>query len=83
MADRIGVIRKGEIILVEDKVELMRKLGRKQLVLHLAHALDRIPPQLASYHLELANTAEPISSTRIGRRARRHRRAPRTSTMAG
>ena len=55
MADRIGVIRKGEIILVEDKVELMRKLGRKQLTLHLAHALDRIPPQLAAYHLELAN----------------------------
>jgi ABC-2 type transport system ATP-binding protein len=36
MADRIGVIRKGEIILVEDKVELMRKLGKKQLILHLA-----------------------------------------------
>ena len=35
MADRIGVINKGEIILVEDKAELMRKLGKKQLTLHL------------------------------------------------
>jgi ABC-2 type transport system ATP-binding protein len=55
MADRIGVIRKGEIILVEDKVELMRKLGRKQLTLHLQHALDRVPPVLGRYRLELAN----------------------------
>src|SRR5882762_7096533 len=40
MADRVGVISKGEIILVEDKAELMRKLGRKQLTLQLQHALD-------------------------------------------
>ena len=55
MADRIGVIRKGEIILVEDKAELMRKLGRKQLTLHLEKALERIPPELAAYRLELVN----------------------------
>jgi ABC-2 type transport system ATP-binding protein len=55
MADRIGIIRKGEIILVEDKVELMRKLGRKQLTLHLHAPLAAIPPSLASYRLELAN----------------------------
>ena len=55
MADRVGVISKGELILVEDKVELMRKLGKKQLTLHLQHALERIPPQLAAYRLELAN----------------------------
>ena len=45
MADRIGVISKGEIILVEDKVELMRKLGKKQLTLQLQAALERIPPR--------------------------------------
>ena len=55
MADRIGVIRKGEIILVEDKAELMRKLGRKQLTLHLQHPLAAVPSALASYRLELAN----------------------------
>ncbi|MEO7156657.1 MAG: ABC transporter ATP-binding protein, partial [Vicinamibacterales bacterium] len=55
MADRIGVIRKGEIILVEDKAELMRKLGRKHLTLHLQEPLASIPASLATYHLELAN----------------------------
>jgi ABC-2 type transport system ATP-binding protein len=55
MADRIGVIRKGEIILVEDKVELMHKLGQKQLILHLVQPLTEVPAQLATYHLELAN----------------------------
>jgi ABC-2 type transport system ATP-binding protein len=44
MADRIGVISKGEIILVENKVELMRKLGKKQLTLQLQHPLQGIPP---------------------------------------
>jgi len=53
MADRIGVISKGEIILVEEKAELMRKLGRKQLTLHLERTLERIPPGLSSYSLEL------------------------------
>jgi ABC-2 type transport system ATP-binding protein len=55
MADRIGVIRKGEIILVEDKAELMRKLGRKHLTLHLEQPLRAIPESLASYRLQLAN----------------------------
>jgi ABC-2 type transport system ATP-binding protein len=55
MADRIGVISKGEIILVEDKVELMRKLGKKQLTLLLQGRLDRIPPQLEGYPLELSS----------------------------
>jgi ABC-2 type transport system ATP-binding protein len=54
MADRIGVINNGEIILVEDKIELMRKLGEKQLRLHLPRKLDAIPPELASYRLALA-----------------------------
>ena len=54
MADRVGVIRKGEIILVEDKVELMRKLGKKQLVLHLREPVQALPESLARYHLQVA-----------------------------
>ncbi len=54
MADRIGVINNGELILVEDKVELMRKLGKKQLTLQLHERLDRVPNELAGYGLELA-----------------------------
>jgi ABC-2 type transport system ATP-binding protein len=54
MADRVGVINKGEIILVEDKAELMRKLGRKQLTLQLQQPLAAVPPRLAPYRLSLA-----------------------------
>ncbi len=54
MADRIGVIAKGEIILVEEKAELMRKLGKKQLVLQLQVPLPAIPPALNDYNLHLA-----------------------------
>ena len=54
MADRIGVIHNGEIILVEDKTELMRKLGKKQLTLQLHGKLTEIPSELAGYRLELA-----------------------------
>jgi len=53
MADRIGVINKGEIILVEEKAELMRKLGKKQLSLQLQTPLDAVPPELADYQLAL------------------------------
>jgi ABC-2 type transport system ATP-binding protein len=53
MADRIGVINNGEIIVVEDKAELMRKLGKKQLTLQLHSKLDGIPSELAGYGLEL------------------------------
>ena len=52
MADRIGVIDHGEIILVERKTELMHKLGKKQLTLQLQTKLDSMPPQLAQYQLE-------------------------------
>jgi ABC-2 type transport system ATP-binding protein len=55
MADRIGIISKGELILVEEKTELMRKLGRKQLTLHLHGKLDVVPPALAAHRLSLAN----------------------------
>jgi len=54
MADRVGVISKGEIILVEDKAELMRKLGRKQLILHLQKKLDAVPAALAAHALTLS-----------------------------
>jgi ABC-2 type transport system ATP-binding protein len=53
MADRIGVINDGEIIVVEDKTELMRKLGKRQLTLQLRNKLDGIPSELAGYGLEL------------------------------
>jgi ABC-2 type transport system ATP-binding protein len=55
MADRIGVINKGEIILVEDKAVLMEKLGKKQLTLHLERPLSVIPESLSAYDLELSN----------------------------
>src|ERR1700722_12437816 len=55
MADRVGVINKGEIILVEDKANLMQKLGKKRLKLHLQTKIDAIPPDLAPYHLELSD----------------------------
>ncbi len=55
MADRIGVINKGEIILVEDKAGLMRKLGKKRLKLHLQSRIDAIPAALAPYNLELSD----------------------------
>ena len=54
MADRVGVINNGEIILVEEKNELMRKLGKKQLTLHLSEPLRVIPATLAAYQLEIA-----------------------------
>ena len=63
MADRIGVINKGEIILVEDKVELMHKLGKKQLKLQLQDTLDRVPPELATYELELSGEGSELIYT--------------------
>jgi len=54
MAERIGVISKGEIILVEEKAELMRKLGKKVLTLQLREVLDAIPAELAAHRLNLA-----------------------------
>jgi ABC-2 type transport system ATP-binding protein len=53
MADRIGVIRKGELIVVEDKATLMKKLGRKRLMLVLQEPMASIPPELAEWHLKL------------------------------
>src|ERR1019366_6774982 len=54
MADRVGVINKGEIILVENKAELVRKLGKKQLILHLQKKLEALPAELAGHPLMLS-----------------------------
>jgi len=63
VADRIGVINKGEIILVEDKKELMHKLGKKQLTLQLHEGLDAIPAALEGHHLALANGGSELIYT--------------------
>ena len=53
MADRVGVIHRGELVLVEEKNELMQKLGRKELIVHLQESIERIPDGLDGYDLEL------------------------------
>ncbi len=63
MADRIGVINRGELILVEDKSELMHKLGRKQLTLQLHDALTAIPAELDGHQLTLANGGSELIYT--------------------
>ncbi|CAI09685.1 ABC transporter ATP-binding protein [Aromatoleum aromaticum] len=69
MADRVGVINNGEIIVVEDKAELMRKLGRKQLTLQLRQPLGEIPPALQRHRLELANQGSELIYTYDSRAA--------------
>ena len=54
IADRIGVINKGQIVVVEEKNKLMKKLGKKQLTLHLQQKMNEIPSQLSEYDLEIA-----------------------------
>ncbi len=61
LADRVGVINNGEIILVEDKDKLMRDMGKKQLVLHLQAPLDEVPEQLATYQLELDDNGQNLT----------------------
>src|SRR5947207_2023285 len=63
MADRIGVINKGELILVHEKAELMRKLGKKRLVLHLQRKLDVVPPALTGHGLVIANRGADLIYT--------------------
>ena len=63
LADRVGVINNGEIILVEDKEKLMRDLGKKQLVLHLQAPLEEVPAQLADYQLELSEDHTDLTFT--------------------
>ena len=63
MADRIGVIHRGELILVEDKAELMRKLGKKQLTIQLQKRLDTVPNELAAHHLSLTAGGSELTYT--------------------
>jgi ABC-2 type transport system ATP-binding protein len=63
MADRIGVINHGELIVVEDKAELMRKLGKKQLTLHLQEPMKAVPAGLSTYDLTLANDGADLVYT--------------------
>ena len=63
MADRVGVINRGEIILVENKAELMRKLGRKRLVLELRNPLTVVPEAFSRYALELSPDGEQLTYT--------------------
>jgi ABC-2 type transport system ATP-binding protein len=63
MADRIGVIHKGEIILVEEKTVLMEKLGKKQLTLFLQHPLAGVPEALSAYGLELSSDGAELVYT--------------------
>jgi ABC-2 type transport system ATP-binding protein len=63
MADRIGVINKGEIVLIEDKTALMQKLGKKRLKLHLQGKVDAIPAGLDGYSLELTEDRKQLIYT--------------------
>jgi ABC-2 type transport system ATP-binding protein len=63
MADRVGVINKGELILVEDKAVLMHKLGKKRLTLQLQQPLDALPDALAAYALELGAGGTELTYT--------------------
>ncbi len=63
MADRVGVINKGEIVLVEDKAVLMERLGKKQLTLTLIEPLDRVPAALSGYDLALADGGKKLVFT--------------------
>jgi len=63
MADRVGVINKGEIILVEEKAKLMQKLGRKRMKLHLSGRLADVPAALSAYNLALADDGKELVYT--------------------
>ena len=73
MADRVGVISKGELILVEEKATLMKKLGKRQLTLHLQEPLAAIPAELADWPLALQGRAATSSSTPSTPSERAHR----------
>jgi ABC-2 type transport system ATP-binding protein len=61
MADRVGVINKGRIILVEDKARLMRKLGKRRLTLTLHYPLPALPPELAGWPIDLEDGGRKLS----------------------
>ncbi len=61
LADRIGVINNGEVIIVEEKAKLMRDLGKKQLVLHLYDDLEAVPDEFSRYGLELGEDKRSLT----------------------
>ncbi len=63
IADRVGVINNGELLLVEDKQTLMQKLGKKQLIIELAESVTTLPESLSSYALELSNDGNHLTYT--------------------
>jgi ABC-2 type transport system ATP-binding protein len=63
MADRIGVINKGELVLVEEKAKLMQKLGKKELILQLREPLSAIPEALSEYRLALSDGGKRLTYT--------------------
>ena len=63
MADRVGVISKGKIILVEEKAELMRKLGKKRLILQLSKKMDTLPEALSAHNLSLGDEGKQLIFT--------------------
>ena len=83
MADRIGVINKGELIVVEEKAALMRKLGKKQLTLHLQEPMAAIPAALARVAPGARRTAGTSSSTRFDAQRGAHRRSRRCCARLG
>jgi len=68
MADRIGVLHRGRLVVVEEKQALMRKLGRKQLMLQLHEPIDRVPEALARYGLERSPAGDELVYTYDARR---------------
>jgi ABC-2 type transport system ATP-binding protein len=70
MADRVGVIRKGELILVDDKHALMEKLGKKQLTLSLSEPVEAVPEGLGEWNLELRNAGTELVYTFDGKAER-------------
>jgi ABC-2 type transport system ATP-binding protein len=70
MADRIGVINKGSLVLVEEKKQLMKKFGKKHLTLHLQEPIQRIPAELASWNLELKADGHDLVYTVDGTNSR-------------
>ena len=63
IADRVGVINNGELLLVEDKQTLMQKLGKKQLIIELVESVTTLPESLSSYALELSDDGNHLTYT--------------------
>ena len=61
MADRVGVINKGEMILVEKKAELVQKMGKKRLILQVTDRLDAVPPALAAFNLTIGGEGHELN----------------------